>query len=76
MNVAKTQDEQCFDGTTTSIILTGEMMEQGAELLKNKIHPTKIALGYMMAALKAEELLLDMGMMLMRKCLTWQHKPP
>ena len=62
MNVAKTQDEQCFDGTTTSLILTGEMMEQGAELLKEKVHPTKIALGYMMAALKAEELLLDMGL--------------
>ena len=49
MNVAKTQDEQCFDGTTTSLILTGEMMEQGAELLKEKVHPTKIALGFLMA---------------------------
>ena len=62
MNVAKTQDELCFDGTTSSLILTGEMMEQGAELLKDKVHPTKIALGFLMAALKAEELLLDMGM--------------
>lgn len=61
MNVAKTQDELCFDGTTSSLILTGEMMEQGAELLKDKVHPTKIALGFLMAALKAEELLLDMG---------------
>ena len=53
MNVAKTQDELCFDGTTSSLILTGEMMEQGAELLKDKVHPTKIALGFLMAALKA-----------------------
>ena len=45
MQVAKTQEEQCYDGTTSSIILTGELMSQAAELLKNKIHPTKIALG-------------------------------
>lgn len=61
MQVAKTQEEQCYDGTTSSIILTGELMSQAAELLKNKIHPTKIALGFQIAALKAEELLLDMG---------------
>ena len=61
MQVAKTQEEQCYDGTTSSLILTGEMMEQAAGLLKNKIHPTKIALGFQIAALKAEEMLLDMG---------------
>lgn len=61
MQVAKTQEEQCYDGTTSSLILTGELMEQAAGLLKNKIHPTKIALGFQIAALKAEEILLDMG---------------
>jgi len=61
MNVAKTQEEQCYDGTTSSLVLTGELMTQAGELLKNKIHPTKIALGYQIAALKAEEILLDMG---------------
>jgi chaperonin GroEL (HSP60 family) len=61
MNVAKTQEEQCYDGTTTSLVLTGELMTQAGDLLKNKIHPTKIALGFQIAALKAEEILLDMG---------------
>ena len=62
MDVARTQEEQCFDGTTSSIILTGALMEEASTLLKNKIHPTKIAIGYQIAAIKAEELLLDMGM--------------
>ena len=61
MQVAKTQEEQCYDGTTSVLILTGELMEQAAALLKSKIHPTKIALGFQIAALKAEEILLDMG---------------
>lgn len=61
MNVAKTQEEQCYDGTTSSLVLTGELMAQAGDLLKNKIHPTKIALGFQIAALKAEEILLDMG---------------
>lgn len=62
MNVAKTQEEQCYDGTTSSLVLTGELMAQAGDLLKNKIHPTKIALGYQLAALKAEEILLEMGL--------------
>lgn len=61
MDVARTQEEQCFDGTTSSIILTGALMEEASTLLKNKIHPTKISIGYQIAAIKAEELLLDMG---------------
>lgn len=62
MEVARTQEENCYDGTTSSIILTGELMDQAAGLLKKKIHPTKISLGYQIAAAKAEECLLDMGM--------------
>ena len=42
MNVAKTQEEQCFDGTTTSLVFTGELMKQAKALLTNKIHPTKV----------------------------------
>ena len=61
MDVARTQEEQCFDGTTSSIILTGALMEEASTLLKSKIHPTKIAIGYQIAAIKAEELLMDMG---------------
>jgi len=62
MEVARAQEEKCYDGTTSSIILTGELMQQASLLLKQKIHPTKISLGYHMAAIKAEEALLDMGL--------------
>jgi len=61
MQVAKAQEENCYDGTTSVLILTGELMSQAAALLNQKIHPTKIALGYQIAAIKAEEALLDMG---------------
>ena len=62
MEVARTQEENCYDGTTSSIILTGELMDQASSLLKKKIHPSKIAMGYQLAAVKAEEVLLDMGL--------------
>ena len=61
MEVARSQEENCYDGTTSSIILTGELMSQAAILLKQKIHPTKISLGYQIAATKVEEALLNMG---------------
>ena len=61
MHVARTQEENCYDGTTTGIILTGELLNQAASLLKKKIHPTKIAIGYQLAAQKVEEYLLEMG---------------
>jgi chaperonin GroEL (HSP60 family) len=41
MQVAKTQEEQCYDGTTSSLVLTGEMMELAAGLLKNKVPPNQ-----------------------------------
>jgi thermosome len=55
--VAKTQDLETGDGTTTAVILTGELLKQAESLLKEKIHPTKIANGYVLASAKALELL-------------------
>ena len=57
VDVARTQEENCYDGTTSSIILTGEMMKQAESLLSKNIHPTKIANGYLLAAEKCEQLL-------------------
>jgi thermosome len=57
VEVAKTQDETCGDGTTTAVILTGELLKQAEELLHQHIHPTSISRGYMIAAEKATELL-------------------
>ncbi len=59
VEVAKTQDDEVGDGTTTAAVLTGELLEQAEELLEQDVHPTNIATGYRMAAEKAIELLKD-----------------
>lgn len=50
VEVAKSQDEACGDGTTTAVILTGEILRQASELLEKKIHPTIISKGFNLAA--------------------------
>ena len=59
--VARTQEENCYDGTTTSIVITGELMDKAKDLLKMKIHPTRISKGYILANAKAQELLQDIA---------------
>ena len=53
VEVAKTQDAECGDGTTTSVVLAGELLKKAEELLDANVHPTVIAAGYRMAAEKA-----------------------
>ncbi|MCW6167999.1 MAG: thermosome subunit, partial [Thermoplasmatales archaeon] len=55
--VAKAQDQECGDGTKTSVILTGELLKNAEELLDEKIHPTVITQGYQIASEKALEFL-------------------
>jgi archaeal chaperonin len=62
IEVAKTQDAECGDGTTTSVILTGELLKQAGELLEKGIHPTTITAGYQKAAHKALEVLESIAM--------------
>jgi len=57
VEVAKTQDQEVGDGTTTAVILAGELLKQAEQLLEKNIHPTIIVNGYRMAALKAQEIL-------------------
>ncbi len=57
VEVAKTQDDEVGDGTTTAVVLAGELLEQAEQLLEQDVHPTNIATGYRMAAEKAIELL-------------------
>jgi thermosome len=57
VEVAKSQDEECGDGTTTAVILTGELLKYAGELLDQNIHPTVICGGYKLAADKAVETL-------------------
>jgi thermosome len=57
VEVAKTQDEECGDGTTTAVILAGELLKNAEALIEQNVHPTVINAGYRMAAEKATEVL-------------------
>ncbi len=57
IEVAKAQDNEVGDGTTTAVVLAGELLKRAEEMLDQDIHPTIIANGYRMAAKKAVEVL-------------------
>ncbi|MDH5702406.1 MAG: thermosome subunit beta [Candidatus Bathyarchaeota archaeon] len=57
VEVAKTQDEEVGDGTTTAVIVAGELLGKAEELVDKKVHPTVIIDGYRKAADKALETL-------------------
>jgi thermosome len=57
VEVAKTQDAECGDGTTTSVVLAGELLKKAEDLLDANVHPTVITHGYRMAAEKALDVL-------------------
>ncbi len=57
IEVAQSQDQECGDGTTSAVILTGELLKQANTLLEKHIHPTLINEGYKLAADKAIETL-------------------
>ena len=60
VEVARTQEEQCYDGTTTAIILTAELLKKAELLLESGVHPTTIVEGYRAATMKGKEYLTEM----------------
>lgn len=61
IEVAKTQDNECGDGTTSSVIITGELLKVAQELLEQDIHATVITEGFRFASEKAIEVLNKMA---------------
>jgi thermosome len=59
VDIAKTQEIEVGDGTTTAVILAGELLSQAQDLLNRNLHPTSITKGYQLAAAKAQEILLS-----------------
>jgi thermosome len=57
IEVAKTQEQHCYDGTTTAVILSGELLKKSEDLIEQNVHPTVICEGFRLAAEKACELL-------------------
>ena len=57
VEIAKTQDQEVGDGTTTAVVLAGELLKQAEGLLEQEIHPTVIAAGYRAAADRSMEIL-------------------
>ena len=57
VEVAKTQDAECGDGTTTSVVVAGELLKKAESLIEQNVHPTIIANGYRLAAAEAIKIL-------------------
>ncbi len=57
VEVAKTQDQQCGDGTTTAVVLAGELLKRSESLLEQNVHPTVIVRGFQQAVQQAQKLL-------------------
>jgi len=64
VEVAKTQDAMVGDGTTTAVVLAGELLRRAEELLDQGIHPTVVVSGYRKAIEKAKESLEKNGITL------------
>ncbi|MFA5174550.1 MAG: thermosome subunit alpha [Candidatus Pacearchaeota archaeon] len=65
VEIAKTQEKEVGDGTTTAVMLAGKLLENAEKLLDKKIHPTVVTKGYTLASQKAKdflnELAIDVG---------------
>jgi len=57
VEVAKTVDQEAGDGTTTAVILAGELLKRAEALVEQNVHPTIIGQGYRLASKKALEIL-------------------
>lgn len=57
VEIAKTQDQEAGDGTTTAVVLAAELLSRAEGLVNDDIHPTVIASGYRLAADRAAKLL-------------------
>ncbi|AEG17923.1 thermosome subunit alpha [Methanobacterium paludis] len=61
VEVAKTQEDEVGDGTTTAVVIAGELLKKAEGLIEQDIHSTVITMGYRRAAEKALEILDDIA---------------
>ncbi len=61
VEVAQSLESSAGDGTTSSVVFTGTLLEKAEELIENGVHPTLVIKGFRLAAEKAVELLEDLA---------------
>ena len=57
IEIAKTQEQHCFDGTTSAVVIAGELLKRSEDLVEQNVHPTVICEGFRLASDKASELI-------------------
>lgn len=57
VDIAKTQEKEAGDGTTSAVVIAGELLKRAEELLDQKIHATSITKGYRIAGEEAIKIL-------------------
>jgi len=61
VEVAKTQEGAVGDGTTTAVVIAGELLKKAEYLLDQNIHPTILVKGYRLAEIEAQKILQRMA---------------
>ena len=61
IEIAKVVDDEVGDGTTTSVVLAGALLEHAEELIEKGVHPMVIINGYSKAAIQAQRILDDIS---------------
>lgn len=57
IEIAKTQEQHCYDGTTSAVVIAGELLKRSEDLVEQNVHPTVICEGFRLASDKAAELI-------------------
>jgi thermosome len=61
VEVAKTQDNECGDGTTSAVVIAGELLKKAEALIEQNVHPTVISNGFRLASQQAVKILKGMS---------------
>ena len=74
VEVSKTQDDEAGDGTTSAVIIAGELLTRAEDLIEKNVHPTVIIDGYRKAAEKALETLEKIAIQVRSTDKSWLKK--
>ena len=61
VEISKTQDNECGDGTTSAVVIAGELLKKAEALIEQNVHPTVIANGYKLAAQESVKIMKGIG---------------